>query len=354
MKYLLVGDYHIGISTDDNFLEYQKKSIKWAQNIASENDATLVHLGDYVHKRSVIDFKILDFIEENLIDHGYYEKGDYSNIFLNGNHDTYYKNNSNINFTNHLHKLYSSLDNIHTIIDQPYEKDNILFVPWINDANREVCLDAIKNTKCEYCVGHFDIVGFKMSNSYNSISGFDPIIFKKFKKVFSGHYHLNSCQENITYVGSVCQLSWTDLNESKYVYLLDTETGNIEKFVNPYEMYHEVHIMDNDPLGFRKDFRKNVYSHITNKYIKLYLHCDITIELQKIVDWFIDNNIDVDVITHDIQLHDNEMLEEVISNNIDESIDEGMKILLGDMDLKKSDRKKIFDLFKKIQMESAI
>jgi hypothetical protein len=344
MKYLLVGDYHIGVSLNDKFLEYQKNSIQWAQDIASKHNATLVQLGDYVDKRTSIDFKILDFIRDIIM----IEDKNLTSMFITGNHDTYYKNNSNISFVNCLDFLYPMSRDIGTFLSDPYEFDNILFVPWINDSNRESCLNAIKNTTCEYCIGHFDIIGFKMSKSFNSPTGFDPKIFKKFKGVFSGHYHLNSHQENIHYVGSVCQLNWTDLNESKYVYLLDSTTGDIEKFENPFQMFHEVHLHCDQSVNI--DTESDLFK---NKHIKLYLDCERTVHLQKIIDWFIDNNISVDVISKEIQLHNSEMIEEVISDNIDNSILDGMKILLDEMDLKKSDRIKIFNLFKKIQMEAS-
>lgn len=51
---------------------------------------------------------------------------------------------------------------------------------------------------------------------------------KKFKKVYSGHYHLRNTFENVQYIGSLLQKDFNEMGCDKGVLLYDIETDNLE------------------------------------------------------------------------------------------------------------------------------
>jgi DNA repair exonuclease SbcCD nuclease subunit len=340
-KHIIVGDYHLGIYNDKKFLNYQFKIIDWIHQLAVKHEVdSIIHLGDYIDKRTSIDYETLYLIQENI------EKCntqyDISHVTLTGNHDTYYKNSSLVNFQDIILDKYP---NYNVVSSTPTELDDILFIPWINESNEDKCIDILKKSSCQYVMGHFDIVGFKMSKNYHSHTGLNSNLFKRFKKVISGHYHLSSRKSNIIYVGTPYQLNWNDVNDKKYVYLFDTETGIIKRLENKLCLFEHI-IIEDDSYDVDKAFYKN-------KFLKVYLNCDITIKIQNTIDWLIANNTKVDTISKDIIIQDNEELEDIINSDVDTNITESINIMLNDMDdIEEHDRECIMKIFKDIQTDS--
>lgn len=86
-----------------------------------------------------------------------------------------------------------------------------LFLPWITNDNYETTLNAIEATDAPYCIGHLELAGFPMYQG--SISEKGTICaskFKKFKAVYTGHFHTISQDGNIQYIGAPYHLNWQD------------------------------------------------------------------------------------------------------------------------------------------------
>jgi len=65
----------------------------------------------------------------------------------------------------------------------------------------------------------------------------DKGAFNKFDKVFSGHYHMRNDDGKIFYLGNPYQLYWSDYNDKRGFTIFDTETYELTKIDNPYEMF---------------------------------------------------------------------------------------------------------------------
>jgi hypothetical protein len=124
---------------------------------------------------------------------------------ITGNHDVYFKDTLDVSTL----ELFCKYEYI-TVIDKPVEFNNVVFVPWGTE---------IPKVKSEYCMGHFSIIGFKMNNSFAADKGFVASDFKKFKHVYSGHFHTPSTNGNITYLGSPYGMTFHDVNSDRGFYV---------------------------------------------------------------------------------------------------------------------------------------
>jgi DNA repair exonuclease SbcCD nuclease subunit len=131
------------------------------------------------------------------------------------------------------------LDNV-DVIDEITNKNicgvDVLLCPWLVDYNCDKIAEKFEETKSEILFGHFDIVGFALNATRVSSEGFDPEVFSKFKKVFSGHYHTPSSKligkTEIIYVGSPYHMNRNDVGEHKGFLVLDMETYLYNRVVN--------------------------------------------------------------------------------------------------------------------------
>ena len=60
-----------------------------------------------------------------------------------------------------------------------------------------------------------------MNKEMISDHGLQKKVFEGFDMVLSGHYHTKSSQENITYLGTQYEITWSDYNDPKGFHVLD-------------------------------------------------------------------------------------------------------------------------------------
>ncbi len=210
MKYLLVGDTHLGLYGDSDV--WHKVALDLFKEIhdtcVRQNIETIIHLGDFFHNRKSMNTKT---------QHVAHEIADMLNglklLVIVGNHDTYYKN--NILPTSLI--IFRKYNNIQIISTPIFLENNIILVPWGSE---------IPPTHYKYCMGHFEIAGFHMNDSYVCKKGDDPSKFSSFQKVFSGHFHTPSTQGKITYLGSPFQQSFHDAGSTRGYYIF--ENGELD------------------------------------------------------------------------------------------------------------------------------
>ena len=159
---------------------------------------------------------------------------------LIGNHDIYYKNTLRINSPEELLGGYD-ID----VIDEPttrsYDGTDILFLPWICDENYDRTLRSITESTAPVCMGHLELNGFEAHPGHVMDKGIDMNIFKKFTKVFSGHYHTKSNKNNCYYLGNPYQLYWNDYGQKRGFHVFDTETLRTTFYRNPFDTFHKLY-----------------------------------------------------------------------------------------------------------------
>jgi DNA repair exonuclease SbcCD nuclease subunit len=196
---------------DDIWLE---QSIKLFQQIIDEcikrDVYSLCILGDFFHDRKNLYIKTMDTalkIVEML------KKNNIHILYLKGNHDVFYKTENSVSSL----QMFSEYPNIE-IVDESTIIDDICFTSW----NGEL-LDA------KYLFGHLEINDFFVTNTkVFDKAQYNPSDFKQYEKVITGHFHIPSTKENITYLGAPFHLSFNDVGSLRGFYYFDSDEGKLE------------------------------------------------------------------------------------------------------------------------------
>ena len=272
MKLAIITDTHFGARNDNlNFNEY---FFKFYDNIffptlKERGITTCIHMGDVTDRRKYISFRIANDFRERFVNR-FKEMGIDLHITI-GNHDTYYKNTSEINS---MHELVGS-DNF-KIYTGPevveFDGTPILFIPWINSNNYEASMDALETANADIAMGHLEVNGFEMHKGQMAEGKQEKKLFRRFETVFSGHFHHKSDDGHIYYLGTPYEIFWNDHDDPKGFHIFDTGTRELERIVNPYTLFEKIYYDDtvNDyshmvgPTSTAYDFQK-----YKEKYVKL-------------------------------------------------------------------------------------
>lgn len=262
MQVLLITDQHFGVRNDSLvYVEYYKKFYNTVviPFIRKAKIKHVVCLGDTFDRRKSINFNSLEAAKEMwfqpLADMGV------QMTMLVGNHDIYYKNTLRVNAPSLLLGEYANIQ----IIDSPTEFDldglSVLGIPWICDETRSRTYELLEKSVSPVCMGHLEFNGFEAHPGHVMEHGIDTEPFKKFQKVFSGHYHSKSSKGNVNYLGNPYELYWNDYQSRRGFHVFDTETLETKFYRNPYTMFDKIYYQDND-----ESLDVDSYS---GKYVKL-------------------------------------------------------------------------------------
>ena len=263
MKVAIITDQHFGCRKNsklfhDYFLKFYNDV--FFPTLEREGITTVIDMGDTFDSRKGIDFGALTWAKNN-----YYDRLKKMGITVHtivGNHTAYYKNTNDINAVDLLLREY---DNVKTYSETTSIEVcglNILLVPWINSDNQEMSHALIKKSRAPVCMGHLELVGFRVHRGYIMEHGTDASLFNKFDKVFSGHYHTRSDNEKIFYLGNPYEIYWNDCNDTRGFHLFDTETQEHTAVDNPYRLFHVLYYEDHDHQLFDA-------SQLQNKIVKV-------------------------------------------------------------------------------------
>lgn len=237
-KIALLTDSHWGERADSPiFLDYQKLFLDevFFPALLKYNVSRIIHLGDLVERRKYININTAMRLWSDFL--APIEILQIPMMVLAGNHDIYHKNTSTVN------ALWLMLDGrfkyIHYITNPltTVEPEPFLYLPWINDDNREASLEAIKTSHAKIVFGHLELKDFAMRKGQIAQHGMDANIFQNFEAVFTGHYHTKSSRGNIHYLGSPFEFNWGDYGEERGFHIFDTETRELTFIPNPYSLF---------------------------------------------------------------------------------------------------------------------
>lgn len=235
---LCVGDIHLGVNKNNP--QFFKTALRYADWIAAicekKNIKTIVQLGDIFHNREMIHLPTMNCAYK------FFDKlKKYKIHIIVGNHDALYNSVSDVNSL----KLLNEWPNI-TIHEKVTKINNMAFCGWGTK------LEDIPES--DIIFGHFDIKGFQMSSIKISEHGFSASdLMSKCKLLMSGHYHKPQVRlyngKPLVYTGSAYQLNWGESGESKYAYILNTETLEYKPVENKISPRFEY-------INDEKDFEK--------------------------------------------------------------------------------------------------
>lgn len=201
---------------------------------------TVIHMGDVFDSRKSIDFQSLEWSKRVVFD----PLKKYQVHMLVGNHDIFYKDSNEINSPQLLLNIYENIKIYRDPIEVNIGGLDILFLPWINKENEKHTFNLIRKTKCDFAMGHLEFSGFKLNKGMTAETGISWEDFKKFKKVFSGHYHTRSNNGLIYYLGNPYEMYWVDVDDPRGFHIFDTETLELFSIDNPYKLFYNIYYED--------------------------------------------------------------------------------------------------------------
>ena len=247
MKVAIITDTHWGARNDSAaFIEFYRKFYTdcFFPTLRDHDITTVLMLGDTFDRRKYTNHATIAAAKD--IYFNTLQERDILTYMLVGNHDTFYKNTNKVNTPNLMLEEYNNLVVVSNPNDITLDGTKVAMIPWICADNYIECMDHMKNTEAEICMGHFEIQGFEMYRGQECHEGLTQDTFKKFDTVFSGHYHHRSTKGNITYLGTPYELTWQDYGDPKGFHIFDLETRELQFVQNPYTMFVRVEYDDKD------------------------------------------------------------------------------------------------------------
>lgn len=263
-KIVILGDLHAGSRNSNKVVEY------WQDKFFNEclfpymelnGIKRIIQLGDVYDNRKWLNMNTIAWFQEVFV-----QKTKHMNIVVDaliGNHDTFYKH---TNTPNSPTLLLSHFDNF-TIWDKPGNMivDDVTFtmIPWMCKENYDECYSRVVEGG-DICIGHFDIQGFVMHPGAISVDGLRTSDFEKWNTVWSGHYHTQSQNANIHYLGTPYQMNWSDHSTKHGFWVFDTIDRSMQFIENPYRYFYRFEWNDgcswSDPELYNAYVKVNVKS----------------------------------------------------------------------------------------------
>lgn len=276
MKIAIVTDTHFGARNDSPiFMEHFMRFFDrvFFPRIAAEGIDTIIHMGDFLDRR-----KFVNFLTLNAVRNGFVKRLEESGATMHcilGNHDIFFKNKSEVNS---LQELFSDK---FVVYDKPttvtFDGLPIALLPWINKENETESLKFIAETPADILCGHLELHGYQVLRGTPFDGGMKPDLFKRFKAVYTGHFHTRHSHENVHYLGCPYQITMNDYGDKKGFHILDTETRELEFVKNPHTIFTQIRYDDTDasetvPLSVEEERTRGKFVRIiVEKKTKPYL-----------------------------------------------------------------------------------
>ena len=152
-------------------------------------------------------------------------------VIILGNHDIYRKESNEINSA----KILRWIPNI-TVLEEPtvmkVANNKLLLMPWRKSVEDEI--ECVSAHEADYLFCHTDVKGLKFNKFTEIEHGMELMNMQKFKKVYSGHIHYAQLRKNFRMVGCPYQLTRSDINNEKGIWLVDFENDTETYFKNDY------------------------------------------------------------------------------------------------------------------------
>ena len=246
MKVAIITDQHFGARKGSKFFhEYFLKFYNevFFPTLERESIRCVIDMGDTFDNRRSIDLWSLEWAKKNYYDRLCDMGIDVYTVV--GNHTAYYKNTNDINTVDLLLREYSNVVVISSASEKVIDGRKIMFLPWINDDNRQETYNAIDNSTAEIAMGHLELNGFRAHRGHVQQEARDDTrLIGSFKKVFSGHYHTRSDDGKVFYLGNPYEMFWNDVNDTRGFHIFDTETLEHTPVNNPFRMFYNVYYDD--------------------------------------------------------------------------------------------------------------
>jgi len=243
MKVAIITDTHFNFKKGNKtFHDYFEKFYKnvFFPTLKKYKVDTVIHMGDMFDNRKTTDYWSIDWTRRVILE----PLKKYKVHVILGNHDIFYKNTTDLNSPMLLVNNYKNINVYTKPTNVQVGELDVLFIPWITPDGEAETLQSIQTSYARVAMGHLELSGFYAHKGQIQHNGRDKSIFNKFDKVFSGHYHTRNDDGKIFYLGNPYQLYWNDYGDTRGFTIFDTETLEITKIDNPYQMFKVIQYTD--------------------------------------------------------------------------------------------------------------
>ena len=268
MKVGIITDTHYGGKNDNlQFAAFQRRFYEgtFFPILRREGITTIIHLGDVFDRRKYSNYNTLALAKEMFFE----PARDFKIHMLVGNHDCYFKNSNHINS---ISLTCSEYDNITVYQDIPeiidIEGHFILLIPWISAGHHISAMNMIQKAKADIVMGHLEINGSEMVPGLYCDHGLERDLFKRYERVFSGHYHTQQDDGHIRYLGAPYEITWNDYNTAKGFHIYDTSTREFEFYQNPHRMFKKIFYDDGHSCDEMLNYDLSEYKDC---YVKIFV-----------------------------------------------------------------------------------
>ncbi len=210
MKIALLNDSHWGARGDSQlFLDYFMSFFEkvFFPYLKEHDITTIIHAGDFMDRRKFVNFNVLNQVRSRFLSRMHNDRIKMHCIL--GNHDVYYRN------TNRVNSLQELFYNDMTIYDEPqvvnFDGLDIALLPWVVKENYDQSVRFIKTAKAPILIGHLELDGYHAIRGVEYHGGMEAGIFSRYEQVISGHFHCRQEKDNIYYLGTQYQITFSDL-----------------------------------------------------------------------------------------------------------------------------------------------
>jgi len=311
-RIIITSDWHFGIRSNNlDWFEIMKDYhesffIPWLNENVQEGDV-IYHLGDVFDNRQNVNLLIASYAID------LFER--LSRIapihIIVGNHDIYRKNTNEVTSVDIL----KHIPNI-TIHKEPtvhkYKGIKCLLMPWRRDKEHEQETLA-EYDKVDYLFCHSEVKGVRTtSNPHVKLEeGNDLNLFRKFKRVYSGHIHYAQRFSNVNFVGNPHHMTRSDRGNKKGIWLLDMETGSESFYENNrspiFLKYKMSSVLEETVESLQQKFSNNfVDLQVTSKFLS---NCNISTLINLLESH--SRKIELDIQEEEVEIEDFEVDENV-------------------------------------------
>ena len=264
MKIAIITDQHLdGRKGSLAFWNYFQRFYDeiFFPTLEREGITTVFDLGDTFDNRKSMDYNTFARVKANYFDR---LEGIDVHMIL-GNHTTYYKNTNKINSPELLLEHLSNFHLYKSVTELKLGGKKFLMLPWINAGNSEESMKAIEESDASIVCGHLELNGFEVTPGMKfDHGGLEPSVFKKYDRVWSGHFHHRSKRGNIQYLGNPYQMFWNDYKDQRGFHIYDTDTDKLRYIKNPFEIFQKVFYND-----LENDYSNVSTDHCKDSFVKV-------------------------------------------------------------------------------------
>lgn len=274
MKLAIITDIHFDVRDGSQFFldrynDFFEK--QFFPTLKKHNIKKVLCLGDTWENRRKLNVNAIKHAREMFFDKLEQYGIEFTSIL--GNHDVAFKNTNQVNSLDMFGKAYSNVNIINTNGYYQCGDKTIALVSWINRDNLESQLKFINESKhCDILAGHFEINGFVMTKGHYCDTGFEQDMFKDYKSVWSGHFHIRSTIGNISYLGNPFQTNIGDCGDKRGFHIYDSDTDTLEFIENEYPIYNTIQF--NDFIDLTTFDFKRYKNQIVVIYVSSLIECN--------------------------------------------------------------------------------